>query len=61
MTWFDTIVCEYPLTPEKLELVDGHIAGEQKLMIFLLTTMGLARVAALVGRESWLAAIDDEG
>lgn len=44
--------------PEKLELVDGHIPGEQKLVMFLLTTMGLARVAALVGRESWLAAVE---
>ena len=47
--------------PRQLELVDGHIPGEQKLVMFLLTTMGLARVAALVGRESWLAAFDDEG
>jgi len=47
--------------PEKLELVDGHIPGEQKLVIFLLTTMGLARVAALAGREGWLAAVEDEG
>lgn len=47
--------------PDKLELVDGHIPGEQKLVMFLLTTMGLARVAALVGREGWLAAVEDEG
>ncbi|PYQ42620.1 MAG: hypothetical protein DMF77_12350 [Acidobacteria bacterium] len=47
--------------PRKLELVDGHIPGEQKLLMFLLTTMGLARVAALVGRETWRAAVDDEG
>jgi hypothetical protein len=47
--------------PEKLELVDGHIPGERKLLMFLLTTMGLARVAALVGRESWMASIEDEG
>jgi hypothetical protein len=46
--------------PKKLELVDGHIPGEQKLVMFLLTTMGLARVAALVGRERWLAAVEDE-
>jgi hypothetical protein len=46
--------------PTKLELVDGHIPGEQKLVMFLLTTMGLARVAALVGRERWLAAVEDE-
>jgi len=47
--------------PKKLELVDGHIPGEQKLVLFLLTTLGLARVAALVGRESWPAAVEDEG
>jgi hypothetical protein len=47
--------------PDKLELVDGHIPGEQKLVMLLLTTMGLARVAALVGREAWLAAVEDEG
>jgi len=42
-------------------LVEGHIPGEQKLVMLLLTTMGLSRVAALVGRGSWLAAVDDEG
>jgi hypothetical protein len=47
--------------PRKLELVDGHIPGEQRLVLFLLTTMGLARVAALVGREVWLAAVEREG
>ncbi|HEU0108000.1 MAG TPA: hypothetical protein VFT38_17585 [Vicinamibacteria bacterium] len=46
--------------PRKLELVEGHIPGEQKLVMFLLTTMGLARVAALVGRESWLAAVAEK-
>ena len=47
--------------PRKPKLVDGHIPGEQTLVLFLLTTMGLRRVAALVGREGWLAAIEDEG
>ena len=47
--------------PRKLELVDGHIPGEQKLVMFLLTTMGLGRVAALVGRDRWLAAVEDKG
>jgi hypothetical protein len=46
--------------PRKLELVDGHIPGEQKLVLFPLTTMGLERVAALVGRDRWLAAVEDE-
>ncbi|HEY8147318.1 MAG TPA: hypothetical protein VIK51_00190 [Vicinamibacteria bacterium] len=47
--------------PRKLELVDGHIPGEQRLVMFLITTMGLARVAALVGREGWMAAVEDRG
>ena len=46
--------------PRKLELVDGHVPGEQKLVLFLLRTMGLRRVASLVGREAWLSAIEDE-
>jgi hypothetical protein len=45
--------------PRKLELVDGHIPGEQSLVLFLLTTMGLRRVASLVGRDAWVSAIDD--
>jgi hypothetical protein len=48
-------------TPEKLELVDGHIPGEDKLVMILLSTMGLRRVAALVGREAWISAIEDQG
>jgi hypothetical protein len=47
--------------PRKLDLVEGHIPGEQKLVLFLLATMRLERVAALVGRERWLAAVEDEG
>ena len=45
--------------PRKLELVDGHIPGEQMLVLFLLTTMGLSRVASLVGRDAWMGAIED--
>jgi hypothetical protein len=45
--------------PEKLELVDGHIPGEEKLVLFLLATMGLRRVAALVGRGAWVSAVED--
>jgi hypothetical protein len=45
--------------PRKLELVDGHIPGEQMLVLFLLTTMGLRRVASLVGRDAWMSAIED--
>jgi hypothetical protein len=47
--------------PRKLELVDGHIPGEQMLILFLLTTMGLRRVASLVGREAWISAVEGEG
>jgi hypothetical protein len=47
--------------PRKLELVGGHILGEEKLVLFLLRTMGLERVAALVGRDRWLAAVEDKG
>jgi hypothetical protein len=46
--------------PEKLELVDGHIPGEEKLVMFLLSTMGLRRVAALVGRRAWMRAVEDQ-
>ena len=45
--------------PRKMELVDGHIPGEQMLVLFLLTTMGLRRVASLVGRDAWMGAIED--
>jgi hypothetical protein len=45
--------------PERLELVEGHIAGEGRLVMSLLATMGLRRVAALVGREAWLSAVED--
>lgn len=47
--------------PEKLELVDGHIPGEEKLVMILLSTMGLRRVAALVGREAWISAVEGQG
>jgi hypothetical protein len=43
-----------------MELVDGHIPGEQMLVLFLLTTMGLRRVASLVGRDAWMSAIEDD-
>lgn len=47
--------------PEKLELVDGHIPGEEKLVMILLSTMGSRRVAALVGREAWISAVEGQG
>jgi hypothetical protein len=40
-------------TPEKIELFDGHIPGEEKLLLLLLTTVGLRRAVQLVGPELW--------
>ena len=48
-------------TPEKLELVDGRILGGERLVMLLLTSLGLRRVAALVGREAWTRASGDQG
>jgi hypothetical protein len=39
----------------------GAMIPERMPVLFLLTTIGLRRVAALVGREGWLAAVEDEG
>jgi hypothetical protein len=43
-------------TPEKLELIDGHIPGEERLLLLLLTGMGLRRAAELVGLKLWRSA-----
>jgi len=43
-------------TPEKLELLDGHIPGEEKLLLLLLTTVGLRRAVQLVGPKLWRSA-----
>lgn len=40
-------------TPEKLELLDGHIPGEENLLLLLLTTVGLRRAVELVGPKLW--------
>lgn len=40
-------------TPEKLELLDGHIPGEENLLLLLLTTVGLRRAVQLVGAKLW--------
>lgn len=45
--------------PEKLELADGRIPGGEKLVMLLLTSLGLRRVSALIGREAWIRAIED--
>lgn len=43
-------------TPEKLELIDGHIPGEEDLLLLLLTSVGLRRAARLVGPKVWRSA-----
>jgi hypothetical protein len=43
-------------TPEKLELIDGHVPGEEALLLLLLTTVGLRRAARLVGPKLWRSA-----
>ena len=43
-------------TPEKLELIDGHVPGEEDLVLLLLTTIGLRRAAQLVGPKLWRSA-----
>lgn len=44
-------------TPEKLELIDGEIPGGEKLLLLLLTSLGLRRAAGLVGDpKRWRAA-----
>ena len=43
-------------TPEKLELVDGHVPGEEDLLLLLLTSIGLRRAAHVVGPTLWRGA-----
>jgi hypothetical protein len=43
-------------TPEKLELIDGHIPGEESLLLLLLTSTGLRRAAEMVGLKRWRSA-----
>jgi hypothetical protein len=43
-------------TPEKLELIDGHVPGEENLALLLLTSMGLRRAAQIVGPKVWRSA-----
>jgi hypothetical protein len=50
---------EYHLyTPEKLELIRGEVPGAEKLLLLLLTNVGLHRAATLVGHETWRRAIE---
>ena len=43
-------------TPEKLELIDGHVPGEEDLLLLLLTSIGLRRAAEVVGAKLWRSA-----
>lgn len=40
-------------TPEKLELVDGRIPGDEPLLRLLLVGLGLLRAVELVGADVW--------
>ena len=50
--------CAY--TPEKLELLDGHVPGEEDLLLLLLTSIGLRRAARVVGPKLWRSAAAPE-
>jgi hypothetical protein len=45
--------------PEKIELVDGRIPGDEKLLLLILKGMGLRRAVKIVGRELWARALED--
>ncbi len=90
MTYFDRIVCDYPLPDPhdqdrafftrgfggfgteryaitrdgrliRRERVEYAVRFTQGRVEWTLATMGLRRVAALVGRDSWMSAPEDEG
>ena len=42
--------------PEKLELLDGHVPGEEDLLVALLVSVGLRRAGELVGSSQWYGA-----
>ena len=44
--------------PEKIELIDGKIPGDEQLLLALLTSIGLRRAAMLVGPDLWEKAVD---
>ena len=45
--------------PRTIELVDGRIPGDEELVLLLLTSLGLRRVAALVGFDLWRSALPE--
>lgn len=52
---------EYHLyLPEKLELIDGTIPGDEQLLLALLTSIGLRRAAMIVGLDLWKKAVEHE-
>lgn len=46
-------------SPEKLELIDGAIPGTDKLLLLLLTSVGLRRAVMLVGADQWRKTMAD--
>ena len=42
--------------PEKLELLDGHVPGEEDLLVALLVSVGLRRAGELMGSSQWYGA-----
>jgi hypothetical protein len=44
-------------TPEQIELIDGEIPGTDKLLLLLLTSVGLRRAVTLVGADRWRKAL----
>jgi hypothetical protein len=50
---------EFLQLPEKIELVDGRIPGDEQLLLFILKGMGLRHAVSLVGRERWARALEE--
>ena len=46
--------------PEKLELIRGEIREGEKLLLLVLTSLGLRRAAELVGPERWKKALTED-
>ena len=47
--------------PEKLELIHGDVVQAEKLLLLVLTNLGLHRAALLVGPDEWRKALSGEG
>ena len=45
--------------PEKLELLEGQVSGDKRMLLLLLTSFGLRRTAALVGYDLWRRALSE--